>query len=377
MRVYYAQITLCFILLLGLANSCHVGRSLVFLFADMRDYKKFPAHEIEAPETTFTFHQAKDSSLAYHLDTAKLLYRRPYDSFDAFLSENKTLSFLVIQHDSILYEKYYRYAEESSILPTFSMAKSYVSALVGIAIEEGHIESVQDPITKYLDVFEDSSFQNITIEHLLNMQSGIAFSEKYFSPFSDIAKFYYGRKLKKYVSNLEIERPPGEKFKYQSVDTQVLSIILARATGKTVSEYLEEKIWQPLGMEYDASWSIDSKKWNTEKSFCCLNARTRDYARFGRLFLQKGNWNGKQIIPEDWVEKCMSENEVSSKYSYQWWLYHKDDIFYANGLYGQFIYIDPGKNLIIVRMGKRSGDAWWPVVFNKVGSRLNGDSKKN
>jgi CubicO group peptidase (beta-lactamase class C family) len=316
------------------------------------------------------------------------------------------VAFLIIRNDSILYEKYFNGRNEESFVPSFSAAKSFVSALVGIAIGEGKIKNVDQSITDYLPELlkADERFSKITIKDLLNMRSGILFTESYLNPFGNVAKSYYGRNLLAQMNILKIKEDPDKRFDYVSMNTQLLSFIVERATGKKLPDYLDEKIWQPLGMEYDATWSIDSKKHKEAKAFCGLNARARDFAKFGRLYLNKGNWNGKQIVPEDWVDASTTVNKTTQNffYTYQWWhnverknlsdTINKNGIsristytdkdgktfqylqkpmndFFANGLLGQFIYVYPEKNVIIVRLGKNS-KVNWPKLFNKIAKEL-------
>jgi CubicO group peptidase (beta-lactamase class C family) len=246
------------------------------------------------------------------------------------------------------------------------MAKSVVSILIGCAIEDGFIKSVDEPVTAYIPELKDEGFDKVTIENLLQMTSGLDFNESYVNPFGDAATYYYGRNLPKAIKKAKLEVPPGERFNYVSGDTQILTYALDKALGdKSVSAYLEEKIWKPLGMEYGASWSLDRKD-GLEKGFCCLNARARDFAKIGRLYLHKGNWNGKQIVPEDWVEKSTrrdSSNGSAAYYQYQWWIPSEEGDFYAQGILGQFVYINPSKNIIAVRLGKKYGDVNWPGLM--------------
>ena len=160
-------------------------------------------------------------------------------------------------------------------------------------------------------------------------------------------------------------------FHYSSGDTQVLGWILAKVLkDRTITDYLQEKVWQPIGMEYDASWSIDSKKNDLEKTFCCINSRARDFAKIGRLYLNKGNWNGQQIVPESWVKESTKIEETEGSvwfYQYQWWMSSKEEGDYrAEGILGQFIYVNPAKNLIMVRLGKKYGNAGWNGLFRKL-----------
>jgi len=224
----------------------------------------------------------------------------------AFLKKHQTTSFLFIRNDSLLYEYYGDKRNKESINPSFSVMKTFLSALMGITISEGSIKSTQEPITNYLKELTAPGFEKIRIEDLLNMRSGISFNETYTSPFGQMPRYYYGLNLQRYIRKLKIKEPPDQHFDYISVNTLLLSMIIEKATGKKLSEYLTEKIWQPLGMEYPATMSIDSKRHQTIKAFCCLNARARDFAKFGRLYLKKGKWQGKLIVPGKWVERPTS-----------------------------------------------------------------------
>jgi CubicO group peptidase (beta-lactamase class C family) len=206
------------------------------------------------------------------------------------------------------------------------------------------------------------------------MNSGVKFSESYISPFSGAAAIYYGTNLRHQLSKVKTYRDPGLGFEYKSINTQLLGLILERATGKTISQNLEEKIWRPLGMEYDASWSLDRKKNGIEKAFCCINATARDYARFGRLYLHGGNWNGKQIVPSDWAIPCTQVNNEPNcawYYNRQWWQASRDDgDFAAVGYLGQYIYVYPKKNLVIIRLGDGKGKQPWIEIMREVAKSL-------
>lgn len=296
-------------------------------------------------------------------------------SFENFLDDKKTIAFLVIRNDSLLFEKYFDQYTDSSIFLSFSTSKVFVSAMVGIAIDEGYIYSTGQPITFYLKELESKpGFDKITIEDLLNMRSGIKFNEAYFNPFGDVAKYYYGTNLEKYVKKLKVEEPPDENYEYIGTNTLLLSLIVERATNKKFNEYFQEKLWEPLGMEYDAYWSIDSEKNQTVKSFCCLNARARDFARFGRLYLNRGNWNGEQIISEKWVERSTSiindsRDSQGYPYTYQWRVL-ENGAYFAKGILGQYIFVFPEKNIIFVRLGKNTGKVHWAKFFLELSKQL-------
>lgn len=353
-----------------LLSACHVGRFFVWNFADHKDYKKFSAHHIAKPATPFQFIEAQNSP-SLRLPTRIELKGKTY-SFEEALAKEGTLAFLVIRHDSILYEKYFDDYGKENVIPSFSVAKSFTSALVGIAVSEGYIKSVQEPITNYLTDLDKDKFGNITIEHVLDMRSGIKYKEQYFNPLGDVAKYYYGRNLKKYINKQGIKSAPDQSFEYISLNTQILGLIVEKAVGKPLSTYLQEKIWTPLGMEYDATWSIDSKQHQTVKAFCCINARARDFAKFGRLYLRKGEWQGKQIVPAEWVKKSTTFDKPKNGYvyTYQWWHCQENgqplEDYFAEGILGQFIYVCPSKDMIIVRMGKRYGKIGWEQLFKAI-----------
>jgi CubicO group peptidase (beta-lactamase class C family) len=206
------------------------------------------------------------------------------------------------------------------------------------------------------------------------MTSGLKFNESYYNPFGDAATFYYGTKLRKSISKMKLETEPGTEFEYQSGNTQLLGLILERALKtKTVTQYLQEKIWTPLQMETPASWSIDKKKEGLEKTFCCINATAIDFAKFGRLYLNKGNWNGQQLISKDWVQESTKLDTTDgsvSYYQYQWWSARPGEDFFAEGILGQFIYVYPKKNLIIVRLGSSYDNVNWRRIFVKLSEQL-------
>jgi CubicO group peptidase (beta-lactamase class C family) len=280
----------------------------------------------------------------------------------------------VVRNDSLLYESYFSDYDETSVFTSFSVAKAFVSALVGIAIDEGYIYSTGQSITFFLKELQSPEFDKITIEDLLNMRSGIDFYEGYSSPFADMPKYYYGTNLKKYITHLTVKEPPDLHYDYISVNTLLLSLIVERATNTKLNKYLELKIWQPLGMEAEASWSVDSKEHNTIKSFCCINALARDFAKFGSLYLKQGNWFGKQIVPEKWVIRSTSiindsRDSQDYPYTYQWRVL-ENGCFFAKGILGQYIFVDPHKNLVFVRLGKNYGDVDWADFCLELSNQL-------
>jgi len=369
---------LLFVLLFSSLTSCHIGRFFYYNFADAKDYKKFPYQEINRDSTSMdkTFFKAINSS-------NKTFYYTNIDNsktpLSIYLEDHKTLAFIVIKKDSIIYEKYFDDYDSSSIIPVFSIAKSYVSALVGIAVEKGFFKSLEDSVTTYIPDLQGKGLDQISLKNLLEMQSGLNFKEKYTSPFADMAKYYYGKNQDRYIQKLKLTETPGISYNYQSVNTLLLGIALENATGKSPSKLLENWIWQKTDMEFDATWSVDSEKNNRIKAFCCINLRARDLAKFGKLYLNNGKWNGEQIIPENWISESLriqNDSKDSGGFPYTFhWRSLEDGSFFAKGVLGQYLFVDPQNNLIIVRLGKSSDKVNWIALFQDL-AKNNGLNSK-
>jgi len=273
--------------------------------------------------------------------------------------EMETVSFLVIQNDSIKFEKYYKDWNTESISNSFSMAKTILSVLTGIAIKEGKIKDVNQKVSDFIPEFRNDERKNVSIKDLLTMSSGIGFFEDYVNPLAYPAEAYYGNDLKKLTLAYPQEVEPGTRFSYLSGDSQLLAFVLEAATGKKVSDYASEKLWSKINAESDALWNLDDKDGN-EKAFCCFISKARDFARIGKLYQQKGNWSGEQIVDTNYVnesiEPCLikdTEGNICDYYGYKWWLndYKGFKIFYMRGIKGQYVINIPEKNIIIVRLG--------------------------
>ncbi len=361
------KILLVCLLITALA-SCKVGRFFIYNFANITDYKKFPKRDLIAPEKPFQFIEVEKQRAPKQVT----LNKSQKVPFETFLEDSKTVAFLIIKEDSLLYEGYFNRYQQEDIVASFSMAKSVTSMLIGFAIQEGLIKSVDEPVSNYIPELAEQGFDKVTIEHLLQMTSGLKFNESYTNPFGHAASYYYGRNLRKTVVKAKLEHSPGTHFDYQSGSTQILGMVLDRALvprEQTVTQYLQEKIWTPLQMEYDASWSIDKKKNGMEKTFCCLNARARDFAKLGRFYLQMGNWEGEQLLDSNWIKRSTAidtTNGSEANYQYQWWLLNQEPDYTAQGILGQFIYIHPEKKLIMVRLGKKYGGMNWTGLFRSL-----------
>ena len=281
-----------------------------------------------------------------------------------YLEYSRATGLMFIHHDTIVFEKYYNGMEESTTHISWSMAKSFVSALLGIVLNEGLVASIEDPITKYLPEFKGTGYDGVRIKDILQMSSGVGFNEDYRDFDSDINRFgrafAFGTSFGEFAKSLKNEKKPGTFNHYVSIDTQVIGMLIKKMTGKTLSQFAKEKLWDPMGMEHDAQWIIDNE--DMEMALGGLNVTLRDYSKLGLLFLRKGNWFGKQIIPAEWVEKSVTPdaphlmpgiNPNSSSnfgYGYQWWIPEQPDgDFFAAGIYNQYIYVNPKKDLIIVK----------------------------
>jgi len=362
MKYFFKPINIAaLVAVLLILSSCKIGRFVYYNFANITDHKIFPSRTAANDSVTFTFADPAKPKIPRSVTFGD----KEYD-FEDYLIKNKTVAFLIIRNDTLLCEKYYRGYNEASVVNSFSMAKSVTSILIGCAIDDGFIQSVEEPVIKYIPELKGNGIEKLSIKNLLQMTSGFDYTESYINPFGDAATFYYGRNLPKALFKLKLNKEPGTEFSYSSGDSQMLGLVLERALkGKKITEYLQEKLWKPLGMEYDATWSLDKEKDGMEKTFCCLNARARDFAKIGRLYLNKGNWNGRQIVRKEWVEISTTADTLeggSPNYKYQWWL-QRDGNYKAEGILGQYIYVAPKKNMIIIRLGESEGNADWNSIM--------------
>jgi CubicO group peptidase (beta-lactamase class C family) len=275
-----------------------------------------------------------------------------------FLRDSWTTGFLVIQNDTIVFEEYYLGNSESTQTISWSMAKSFISALFGIAVNEGDILDIHQNVEEYVPELKGSSYDGVKIKDVLQMSTGVKFNEDYGDFYSDINRwgrgFALGNSQDAFAASLERELEPGTVNHYVSINTHVLGMILTRATGKTVTEYMQEKLYNPLGMEFEGYWILDSE--NMEVVLGGLNLTMRDYAKIGSLYLHDGNWNGKQIVPADWVQASVTPDAphlMPGKrlgYGYQWWIPQgKVGEFMALGVYNQNIYVNPTTKTVIVK----------------------------
>ncbi|CAM3708366.1 serine hydrolase [Mucilaginibacter galii] len=360
-----------------LLNSCYTLRALKWWEPGLDDVHKFGSASIKASGNPFTFASDVDNPRHQKLKTY----------LDNFLNRTNTDAFVIIKHDSVIYENY-GHGNAANLHPSFSVAKSFMGTLIGIAVDKRLISSTSKPITDYLPnlVKNDARMSRLTIQHVLDMRASLAFDEHKETAFGEITKLYYGRSLQRQINHLKLKAEPGGKFEYQSICTQILAIVLEKATHKKVDVLLKEWLWQPLGMQSDALWSVDDKQ--MVKAYCCLNATALDFAKLGRLYLNKGRWQDKQIISSAWVSTTTHPDTLFKRgYKNQWWAaadyrYFADSAlavkfqqqkgiqqpiyknrnnryyfhnpspeFEAEGILQQIIYVNPANDVIIVRLG--------------------------
>lgn len=366
----------------------YVVRLVRYNVADVFDYKHFYNRTLQPSTRPALMLQKIRENYVESLFEDKVMSGQ-YADFNDWVIKSQTSALIFIQHDTVIYEKYFNGFHRDSYFHSQSMAKSFISALIGFAIQDGLISNINDPVTKYIPELEhrDPRFNDISIRNLLTMQSGLKYNEDYLpllhihAPWHDEAVGYYHGNVRKWLlKRVDIDRPPGNDFQYCNYNTSYLGLIIERVTRKTVSEYLSEKLWSQM-MEYDALFSIDRKKAGFEYMPSRLIARAIDYARFGQLYINYGRFYDEQILPETWVTQSTTEYPTNATewdagfsyygdehyyYKYQWWGQSNIDStyqFFASGNLGQTIYIIPHLNMVIVRCGMSNkyyneGDLW-------------------
>ncbi|MBX7051033.1 MAG: beta-lactamase family protein [Flavobacteriales bacterium] len=290
---------------------------------------------------------------------AKYNLGRIPQEFDQQLDSLSTTAFLVFRNDSLLFEQYWKKFDENTVGNSFSMAKSFTAMLVGRAIDDGFLKSLDEPVGHYLPEFNEGKNAGLTIRHLLQMSSGIPFGESYSSPFGFMARAYYGDELEEETMKFRVEKDPGTFWTYEGGNTILLGLILKKATGKTPSDYFMESFWGPMNAEHEAYWNLDHEG-GLEKTFTGFYATARDFGRIGKLFMHDGVWEGDTLLSPEFVKNSLQPNmipdetgEACSWYGLHWWLgeQHGQKFFSCRGLRGQYIIGIPEANLVIVRLG--------------------------
>ena len=371
MKMYWIIIGLLFLLILlaiifgpnawRLYKVAHLfdKNTISYNFINMKEF--FPTSTpIKASEDPYIF-KKKDGFLMPNTYEFEGEEKQIIESIDYF----NTDGLMILKDGEVHYENYWNENKETSRHIIWSVSKSFLSALVGIALDEGLIEDINDPIIKYLKDFKDTGYKGVSIKNLLQMSSGIEFNEDYGDPNSDINRYARvtatGTSQRDFAKTLKNSRKPGTYNHYISLDSQMLGMLIAEVSNMSVKEYLHEKIWSKIGMQDDAFYLTDKQE--VEMSLGGLNVTLRDMAKFGQLFLNNGEWNGNQIVPFEWVANSTTPldihvqpnagDELTSDawgYGYQWWVPGPEVSDYtAHGIYNQFIYINPESNVVIAK----------------------------
>jgi CubicO group peptidase (beta-lactamase class C family) len=364
---------LVLVLLLGLVyGAAHLltgryawARAVAWMESDVEDQFRFPARTVPAGQPV--------SQLPTGPTTEELRL-----SVDDLVHATGTRAFLVVHRDRLVLERYLDGATAEDRQTSFSMAKSVLSTLVGIAVDDGLV-GLDEPVTSYLPELarRDPAFSAITVRHLLTMSSGIHYREDGM-PWSDDALTYYGTDLRELaLTRTRVEGDPGERWLYNNFHPLLLGLVLERVTGTSVSDFMATRLWQPLGAEADATWSLDSASSGFEKLESGVNARPRDFARFGLMMLHEGRWNGRRIVSSDWVSEATADStaeDPASFYQYLWWVGPSDPegtaSYFARGKYGQVIGVFPDEDVVIVRLGTVEAGVDWPARMQELATQL-------
>ncbi len=347
LRVFLIVFILCNVWIL-IAGKTYIYTTLIYTHPDLDDYKIFDNRAVLKGNAQSWPHASNYNK--NHLP----------DSTREELAKYHTTAFLVIQNDSLIYESYHEDGGKNVLSNSFSVAKSIVNILTGIALKEGDIKSIDDKVGDYLDDFKSGGREKITIRHLLTMSSGLDWDEQYSSLISPTTEAYYGTDLHKLMARSGMAAEPGTVCRYKTIDVQILSEVLKKATRVSISEYATKKLWGRIGAEQNALWATDHKD-GEEKAYCCFSAEASDFARIGQLYLDSGKWHGQQIVDPEFVKLSTTPNMLKDEdglptdyYGCLWWImeYKGEKLFYARGIKGQYVIVVPSKRMVIVRLGQ-------------------------
>ncbi len=325
------------------------GAEILFWSQEQRD-ANFPHME-----RLFPGNIARAGGKVYPLPAGAPLALGADDPAGRYMAANNTAGLIVVQDGKVRLERYARGYAASGRYTSFSVAKSLTSTLVGAAVQDGYIKSVDDPVTRYIPDLAGSAYDGVSVRQVLTMTSGVKWNEDYTDPNSDVASMYRDApppgvdQTVAYLRTLPREAAPGSKWVYKTGETNLIGVLVSKATGKSLAQYLTEKIWTPFGMEQDAFWMVDAG--GQDIGGCCISVSLRDYARIGQLVLNDGVIGGRRVVPEGWfaaaTRKQADIGAPDRGYGYQWWT-NADGSFQAQGIFGQLIFVDPARKLVVV-----------------------------
>jgi len=332
----------------------YARRALVYQKAGIDDYTIFSNREVNTanPQEWETNNKLQ----GYQLNDSTL---------KAF-NELQTIAFLIIKDKKVIFEQYWDGYGTESRTNSFSMAKSIIGLLIGAAIDDEYIKSIDQPVSDFIEEYRTPENSQLTIRQLLTMSSGLNWDESYGSLFSKTTEAYYGKDINNLIYSLKVMEKPGVKFNYLSGNSQLLAMVIEKATGKKVAEYASEKFWKPMGAVNQALWSLDDKE-GMEKAYCCFNSNARDFARWGQLILNQGTWNGDTLISPEYIRQATQPasnlvdetGDAIDYYGYQWWIQHLNGqpVPYMRGILGQYVFVIPNENAVVVRLGHLRNEA--------------------
>jgi CubicO group peptidase (beta-lactamase class C family) len=379
LRAAVAVVTVLVVLLGGLQlwalaalDSSAAARAIVWREADVDDISRFPARVIRAGPTVLALAEGRLPAGTLDEVTDREGDERPLGQL---VEDSATEALVVLRDDEVVYERYENGGAADEPHTSFSVAKSFLSTLVGIAIDRGDIDGLDDPVTdrvpELLD--RDERFADITLRHLVTMSSGLAYEEQGL-PWSDDTTTYYAPDLRAEALSAEVEEEPGRTWHYNNFNPLLMGLVLERATGTSVSEYMARHLWGPMGAEADASWSLDSEDSGFEKLESGVNAVPRDYARFGYLVAHEGRVGDRQVVSAEWVREATARDtsrDPADHYQYWWWVdTERPGRFSARGNFGQYVYVDPATDVVVVRLGRDDGGEQWPELLRDVADRV-------
>ena len=349
-------------------TSCIYARIFYFNLPTMDAPANFSEREVRAKNPRPLKRAQKSAAFALTEEEKKR-----YVTFDELLERNETRAFIALRDDEIVYERYFSTVTAETRLPGFSISKTLAALLVGCAVDDGMIDE-KKPVTSYIPELEGRArYGEITLDYLLRMISGIDFDEESNSG----AVFYYSTNLRSHLYSYDVKWAPGTHYLYGSINTQLLWDVLRRKlSGRTVSDYFEKRIWDRLGAESDAAWSLDSRNGAAEKLFGGFNATARDHARLGLLYLHKGVFAGDRIVSPEWVARSIAPDPVPGivgtsdgpmrRGHYQWFLTLDQRAFFAKGYDGQYVFVVPHANMVFIRFGEGYGEVDWTALFSRL-----------
>lgn len=353
-------------------SNTYVGRYIRWNLPDVYDLTKFPSVAIRHEGESRQFVEAHDRTLT----DMNVTHEGVVVPLKVLLSQSKTRAFIVLRNDTIIAENYPIGDTHETLFKSYSMTKSLLSLLIGIAIEEKKISSVNDPIGNYIKNLSPN-ISRLTIKECLHQTTRIRYNESYW-PWSDEPRWYYTTDARALTKQVRIDEKRSSAYENVEYNVLLLGMVLENATGISISRYLEEKIWKRAGMEQNASFSIDSEKNRFEKVGDGFNCSAMDMLRLGSLLLDHGMYEGRIIIPNDWItestsfEKSIPSNWSNTNYNYLWWVLSNGD-YYANGHFGQYIYVSPSNKIVIVRLGEESAGICWWCVWPQVAKSATGE----